>query len=126
MNVSEGLRLWFLTIGLILVIVCSLVGLYMFLFTYESNRSYNIFRDDKDKDNDNKEIMKLWKVFKRSVIIGILFIFLFILLPSKETCIEMMIASQVTHENVTTVKEEVYTIIDYIENYDHHADTEDK
>jgi predicted histidine transporter YuiF (NhaC family) len=126
MNVSEGLRLWFLTIGLILVIVCSLVGLYMFLFTYESNRSYNIFRDDSDKDNDNKEIMKLWKVFKRSVILGILFIFLFILLPSKKTCIEMMIASQVTHENVETVKEEVYTIIDYIENYDHHADMENE
>lgn len=40
--------------------------------------------------------------------------FIGILVPSKETCIEMMVASQVTHENVMATKEEIYEIIDYV------------
>jgi multisubunit Na+/H+ antiporter MnhB subunit len=105
-----------------MVLVCTVVGLYIFLYGIENNKTYNI---GEDKDDDQKETKKVWKLFRRLIIVGVLFMLLSILLPSKKTCMEMMIASQVTHENVENVKEEVYTIIDYIENYDHHADTTD-
>ena len=56
-------------------------------------------------------------VKKATIIIGIcaiVTIFLSVALPDKQTCIEMMVASQVTHENVEAVKEEVYEIVDYV------------
>lgn len=37
------------------------------------------------------------------------------LLPSKETCIEMMISSLITEENVSSATENIYNIIDYVE-----------
>ena len=64
-----------------------------------------------DMDDDEKKVLNS---FKKFVVVCIISIFIGILIPSKETCIEMMIASQVTHENVQTTKEEIYEIIDYV------------
>ena len=57
---------------------------------------------------------EILKSFKKIMIASIITLFISILLPSKETCVEMMVASQVTHENVTATKEEIYEIIDYV------------
>ena len=65
----------------------------------------------KKMDDDEKATFKL---FKKIIIACCISLFIGILVPSKETCIEMMIASQVTHENVSATKEEIYEIVDYI------------
>ena len=61
---------------------------------------------------------KINKTVKKTTIImgicAIITIFLSVTIPDKQTCIEMMVASQVTHENVETVKEEVFEIVDYV------------
>lgn len=67
--------------------------------------------DITDLDEDEK---KTFKLFKKIIIASFISLFIGILTPSKETCIEMMIASQVTHENVAATKEEIYEIVDYI------------
>ena len=67
--------------------------------------------DITDLEDDKKKILKL---FKKIIIVSFISLFIGVLVPSKETCIEMMIASQVTHENVTTTKEEIYEMIDYV------------
>ena len=67
--------------------------------------------DITDLDNDEKKIVNL---FKKIIIASFISLFIGILTPAKETCIEMMIASQVTHENVAATKEEIYEIVDYI------------
>lgn len=127
MNVSNSLRSWCFAVSLIMIGICVVVAIYLFAYAIETNTAtYNTLTSDDEKDDDQEQIKKTWKVLKKSIILGALFMLLSILLPSEKTCIEMMIASQVTHENVETVKEEVYTIIDYIENYDHHADMEDE
>ena len=65
----------------------------------------------KKMDDDEKATFKL---FKKIIVASVIALFIGILVPSKETCIEMMVASQVTHENVSTTKEEIYEIVDYI------------
>ena len=67
--------------------------------------------DISDMDDDEKRLVS---IFKKVIIASFILLFIGILTPSKETCIEMMIASQVTHENVTATKEEIYEIVDYI------------
>lgn len=62
-------------------------------------------------DDDEKKNLKL---LKKIAIASMIALFIGILIPSKETCIEMMAASQITHENVTATKEEIYEIVDYI------------
>ena len=73
------------------------------------------FADDcvnpSDMDDDEK---KTFKLFKKFIVASIIAIVIGIFVPSKETCIEMMVASQVTHENVSATKEEIYAIVDYI------------
>ena len=67
--------------------------------------------DITDLEDDEKKILKL---YKKIIIASLITLFIGVLVPSKEACIEMMIASQVTHENVTATKEEIYEIIDYV------------
>lgn len=63
---------------------------------------------------DNKCDKALIKTVKKIIIASIIAIVISIFVPSKVTCIEMMVASQITHENVSATKEEIYEIIDYI------------
>lgn len=64
-----------------------------------------------DLDDDEKKIAKL---FKTIIITSFISILVGVFIPSKETYIEMMIASQVTHENVAATKEEIYELVDYV------------
>ena len=102
MNVSTGLQALFLVVG----------GAATFLTIIITP----IWVNDGDVDiadmDDNEK--KTIGIFKKIIVAGIISLFIGILIPSKETCIEMMIASQVTHENVSATKEEIYKIIDYI------------
>ena len=99
MNVSGSLKTAFLIfggIGLIAVGIC-LIGACI-------DSEY-----ETDKIN-KKRFNKIIPGFAISIFILILGI----ATPNKETCIEMTIASVATKENVQTVKEEVYEIIDYV------------
>jgi len=61
-----------------------------------------------------EEEIAVSKKFKKIICAGFIAIFIGVFVPSKETCIEMMVASQVTHENVNATKEEIYELIDHI------------
>lgn len=65
-------------------------------------------------EGDDEMCNLLTKYIKPSVIIGVIFVFLACVIPSKETCEEMMIASVVTHENVEQAKNDVKSIVDYV------------
>ena len=101
-SVSTGLQVLFFVIGGVTTFFTAIATFIWFM------------DEDVDitdmEDNEKKTI----GIFKKIIIAGIISLFIGILIPSKETCIEMMIASQVTHENVSATKEEIYKIIDYI------------
>ena len=101
-SVSTGLQVLFFVIGGVTTVFTAIATFIWFM------------DEDVDitdmEDNEKKTI----GIFKKIIIAGIISLFIGILIPSKETCIEMMIASQVTHENVSATKEEIYKIIDYI------------
>lgn len=63
----------------------------------------------------SEEDIKLICICKKLILAGIILIILSILMPTEKTCLKMMVASQVTKENVTNVKEEIYDIVDYID-----------
>ena len=99
-NVSAGMRMILCVLG------GAVFGIFVFLFI-----GWLMDIDITDLEDDEKKILKL---FKKIIIASFITLFIGILVPSKETCIEMMIASQVTHENVTATKEEMYELIDYV------------
>ena len=101
MNVSTGIKAFLCILGGISLAV-SAAALISFMID-----GIDII----DLEDDQKKIIKL---FKKIIIVGFISLFIGILVPSKKTCIEMMIASQVTHENVAATKEEVYEIVDYV------------
>jgi len=68
---------------------------------------------DLDSDYDEKLMASRCKKFMIAAIISIV---LSSLSPCEETCIRMIVASQVTKENVTNVKEDIIDIIDYIDD----------
>lgn len=100
MNVSNGIKIFLCVLGVLL----SIVSLIAFM-------ACTIDIDITDLKDEEKKIFNL---FKKIIIASIISISIGILIPSKETCVEMMIASQVTHENVAATKEEIYEIVDYI------------
>lgn len=102
MNISTGTKTILYILGGALLAIC----VFGFLLWVAEN-----LVDLTDLDDDEKKIVK---VFRKILIAGIISLFIGILVPSKEACVEMMIASQVTHENVTATKEEIYEIIDYV------------
>ena len=101
MNISTGIKGFLCVLG-----GFSLVFSVIAFITW-----VNDYVDIMDLDDDEK---KIFKIYKKIIITSIITLFIGIFVPSKETCIEMMIASQVTHENVTATKEEIYEIVDYI------------
>lgn len=93
MNVSDLVHWLLLTFG-IFTILFGVVGLFAYLVG----------------DNDRKCISMLTSL----IVAGFVATFIGALVPSKSTCIEVMIASQVTRENVDASREEIYNIIDYV------------
>lgn len=54
------------------------------------------------------------KLAKRVFIAGCASIIIWLFIPSKDTCYKMLIASQVTTENIENAKETVKDVVDYI------------
>lgn len=102
MNVSTGLKILLCALGIISSVVSAFV-----MMTWAIDNGVDITNLEEYEKNT-------FKLFKKIIIASIISLFIGILIPSKETCIEMMVASQVTHENVTATKEEIYEIVDYI------------
>lgn len=55
-----------------------------------------------------------YKYVKRCFIVGCISLAVCLFLPSKDTCYKMLIASQVTTENIENAKETVKDVADYI------------
>ena len=71
---------------------------------------YFVFKDSYcDEDEEN-----FLKKSKFLAVIGAILLTIATLIPLKTTCIEMIIASKITNENITTSKEEIREFIDYI------------
>ena len=102
MNVSTGIKTFLCGLGVI-SLICTAFAIL--IFTIEESI---------DITNLNEKEKKIFKLFKNIIIAAIVSLFIGIFVPSKETCVEMMVASQVTHENVTATKEEIYKIVDYV------------
>lgn len=102
MNISTGIKMFLWILGGVILGVCVIA-----FISWISDECV----DFTDLEDDEKKTIK---IFKKIIIAGIISLFIGILVPSKEACIEMMIASQVTHENVTATKEEIYEIVDYV------------
>lgn len=66
---------------------------------------YNETYDQKTKDEANMYGKNLGVAF-------IIFLVLSIFIPSRETCYKMLIASNITKENITTTGEAVYEVLD--------------
>ena len=67
-----------------------------------------------DEVEDELDKVKVIKAFKKKVIVIALLITFDMFLPSKKTCYQMMIASQVTEENVKKAEEVIKDSVDYI------------
>ena len=100
MNISTELK----TVLFILGVVTFASSVFAFIF-------WAADVDMTDLDDDEK---KFFKISKKIIIASLILLLISIFVPSKEACVEMMIASQVTHENVTIAKEEIYELIDYV------------
>lgn len=57
---------------------------------------------------------KVIKTLKKMVGASVLLMTFYMLLPSKETCYKMMIASQVTEENIQKAEDTIKESVDYI------------
>ena len=66
------------------------------------------------EDMDELDKVKAIKTIKKKVIVIALLITFAIFLPSKKTCYQMMIASQVTDENVKKAEDVIKDSVDYI------------
>ena len=58
--------------------------------------------------------VKVIKALKRMVVVVVLLITFNMLLPSKKTCYQMMIASQVTDNNIQKAEDVIKDSVDYI------------
>ena len=97
-NVVSGIVIALFIFGIVL-------GSYAIIWCVELSTSHH---DDEDKYPSPLAIVKKWKI---PLIICIVVL---VLTPSKETCYKMLIASQVTTENIESAKETVKEVADYI------------
>lgn len=67
-----------------------------------------------DEAMDELDKVKVIKTFKKKVIVIALLITFAIFLPSKETCYKMMIASQITDNNIRKAEDTIKESVDYI------------
>lgn len=93
MNVSDWMHLLFLILGFFTIFFGVVAMLCYFCV------------------DNGKEYIHMWLIL---IAAGVVATFIGAVIPSKSTCIEMMIASQVTHENASGTREEIYQIIDYV------------
>ena len=65
------------------------------------------------KDELELDAVKVIKTLKRMVAVAVLLMTLDMLLPSKKTCYQMMIASQVTDNNIQKAEDVIKGSVDY-------------
>ena len=63
---------------------------------------------------EEEEEKAVKKYYPRSIIAYIILAIVYIIVPNKETCTKMLIASYVTEENISATQENVKEAIDYI------------
>lgn len=63
---------------------------------------------------DELDEVKVIKTIKKKIIVIALVITFAIFLPSKKTCYQMMVASQVTEENIKSAEDAIKDSVDYI------------
>jgi hypothetical protein len=98
-SVASSIKTLIMSIGIIALGVCVLV-----LIVYiASDYAYD----------DKEEVKTKLKSMFRATILSIFAIFISAFIPSKETSVEMIVASKVATESVQATKEEIYEIIDY-------------
>lgn len=66
------------------------------------------------KDELELDAVKVIKTLKRMVAVAVLLMTLDMLLPSKKTCYQMMIASQITDNNIQKAEDTIKKSVDYI------------
>ena len=67
-----------------------------------------------DEAMDELYKVKVIKTFKKKVIVIALLITFAIFLPSKDTCYKMMVASQITDNNIQKAEDTIKNSVDYI------------
>lgn len=65
-------------------------------------------------DMDELDEVKVIKTIKKKIIVIALLITFAIFLPSKKTCYQMMIASQITDNNIQKAEDVIKNSVDYI------------
>lgn len=101
--------IWFYLIGVSsnLQIACTVIAIFALVIVFIGVLMYQILEDIGTD-------FKGWG--SKLLIIGIICTFISILMPSKETCYQMMVASFITKENIEITAEAGKEAIDYIVN----------
>ena len=99
-NVCNGIYSVSLVIMVLSVIAFGVVALIIYFK-----------KDDGYEFDDIKEILKVLKI---TIAMAITSLLLVVFVPDKKTCIEMLIAKNVTVENVNTTIDGTKELIDYI------------
>ena len=91
-------------LGFVAILAVLVIGIYMLI------RVVGYYTD---------EMPHWWdKNFKIAAIVGVLFLALTVAIPSQSTCYKMIIASQVTAENLDKVEDTIERIADYVADKD--------
>ncbi len=91
-------------LGCVVILAALVIGIYMLI------RVVGYYAD---------EMPHWWdKNFKIAAIVGLLLLALAVVIPSQSTCYKMIIASQVTAENLDKVEDTVERIADYVADKD--------
>ena len=97
-SVASAVKAFIIAISAIILVACAVALI-----------SYSLDSCLYEGDELNAKLKNVGRI----TIVCIAFIFISLFIPSKETAIEMIIASKVTTESVQATKEEIYEIIDY-------------
>jgi accessory gene regulator protein AgrB len=99
-NLSHGLKIFFIVAGGVAGIVAIFAG-------------GSALDDD---FNTPVEIAKFKKICRKYIILALILFFIAILIPSKEVCYQMLVASLVTPDNLKVAGQTAQDIINYIVN----------
>ena len=121
---SQGLKVFFWLVILLSIAALIAVGYIMFLQLKDLER----FRDERNKDayrnydvsvfqkyiDETRESFETTKkLFIKVLVLLLMTITMQILVPVKETCYQMLVADQLTYENVNKITEGGKEAIDY-------------
>lgn len=98
MNVLDSLKILLMVIGIAALVILGVIGIGLATDGYF------------DDDEDSKKVLK--KLIGGACV-SICLLFASIFIPSRNTCIEMMVASVVNRENVSSAKEDILELIDH-------------